>query len=142
MIVLDTNVISELTRPVPDSGVIAWLDSQPAEETAVTAITVAELRYGVRRLPDGRRKAELSEAVSALVDTDFRGRVEAFDVLAAEQYADVVTMRERAGRPISTSDAQIAAICRVLNATLATRNTADFTGTGVDLINPWKAAEG
>lgn len=142
MIVLDTNVISELTRPVPDSGVIAWLDSQPAEETAVTAITVAELRYGVRRLPDGRRKAELSEAVSALVDTDFRGRVEAFDVLAAEQYADVVTMRERAGRPISTSDAQIAAICRVLNATLATRNTADFASTGVDLIDPWKAAEG
>ena len=142
MIILDTNVISELTRPVPDSGVIAWLDSQPAEETAVTAITVAELRYGVRRLPDGRRKAELSEAVSALVDTDFRGRVEAFDVLAAEQYADVVTTRERAGLPISMSDAQIAAICRVLNATLATRNTADFTGTGVDLINPWKAAEG
>lgn len=142
MIILDTNVISELTRPIPDSGVIAWLDSQPAEETAVTAITVAELRYGVCRLPDGRRKSELSEAVSALVDTDFRGRVEAFDVLAAEQYADVVTTRERAGRPIGTSDAQIAAICRVLNATLATRNTADFTGTGVDLINPWKAAEG
>jgi predicted nucleic acid-binding protein len=142
VIILDTNVISELTRPVPDSGVIAWVDSQPTEETAVTAITVAELRYGVRRLPDGRRKTELSEAVSALVDTDFRGRVEAFDVLAAEQYADVVTTRERAGRPISTSDAQIAAICRVLNATLATRNTADFTGTGVGLINPWKAAEG
>ena len=142
MIILDTNVISELTRPVPDSDVIAWLDSQPAEETAVTAITVAELCDGVRRLPDGRRKAELSEAVSALVDTDFRGRVEAFDVLAAEQYADVVTTRERTGRPISTSDAQIAAICRVLNATLATRNTADFTGTGVDLINPWKAAGG
>ena len=142
MIILDTNVISELTRPVPDSDVIAWLDSQPAEETAVTAITVAELCYGVRRLPDGRRKTELSEAVSALVDTDFRGRVEAFDVLAAEQYADVVTTRERTGKPISTSDAQIAAICRVLNATLATRNTADFTGTGVGLINPWKAAEG
>ena len=140
MIILDTNVISELTRPVPDSGVIAWVDSQPTEETAVTAITVAELRYGVRRLPDGRRKTELSEAVSALVDADFRGRVEAFDVLAAEQYADVVTTRERTGRPISTSDAQIAAICRVRNATLATRNTADFTGTGVDLINPWKAA--
>jgi toxin FitB len=142
VIILDTNVISELTRPVPDSGVIAWVDSQPTEETAVTAITVAELRYGVRRLPDGRRKTELSEAVSALVDADFRGRVEAFDALAAEQYADVVATRERTGGPISTSDAQIAAICRVLNATLATRNTADFTGTGVGLINPWKAAEG
>jgi len=141
VIILDTNVISELTRPVSDSGVIAWLDSLPPEETAITAITAAELRYGVRRMPDGRRKTELSEAVSALINTDFRGRVEPFDVLAADQYADVVTVRERAGKPIGISDAQIASICRVLNATLATRNTPDFTGTGVDLINPWKAAE-
>lgn len=139
MIILDTNVISELTRPVPDSGVIAWLDSLPPEEAAITAITAAELRYGVRRMPDGRRKTELSEAVSALINTDFRGRVEAFDVLAADQYADVVTARERAGKPIGISNAQIASICRVLNAALATHNTSDFTGTGVNLINPWKA---
>jgi predicted nucleic acid-binding protein len=92
-------------------------------------------------MPDGRRKTELSEAVSALINADFRGRVEPFDVLAADQYADVVTARERAGQPISISDAQIAAICRALDATLATRNTSDFTGTGVNLINPWKAAE-
>lgn len=141
MIILDTNVISELTRPVPDSGVIAWLDSQPAEETAITAITAAELRYGVRRLPDGRRKTELSDAVNALIATDFRDRVEPFDVYAADQYADVVATQERAGQPISISDAQIAAICRVMNAALATRNTSDFIGTGVNLINPWKATE-
>lgn len=141
MIILDTNVISELTRTVPHHGVIAWLDSQPAGETAITAITAAELRYGVRRMPDGRRKTELSEAVNALIDSDFRNRVEPFDVLAADQYADVVATRERAGRPISISDAQIAAICRVMNAALATRNTSDFTGTGVNLINPWKATE-
>ncbi len=141
MIILDTNIISELTRPVPDSGVITWLDSLPAEETAITAITAAELRYGVRRMPDGRRKTELSEAVSALINADFRDRVEPFDVIAADHYADVVTARERAGQPISISDAQIAAICRALDATLATRNTSDFTGTGVNLINPWKAAE-
>jgi len=140
MIILDTNVISELTRPVPDPGVISWLDSLPSEETSITAITAAELRYGVCRMPDGRRKTQLSGAVHALISADFRGRVEPFDVLAADQYADVVAGRERAGQPISTSDAQIAAICRVLNATLATRNTADFTSTGVDLINPWKAA--
>ena len=142
MIILDTNVISELTRPAPDSGVIAWLDWLPTEETAITAITAAELRYGVRRMPDGRRKTELSEAVNALITTDFRDRVEPFDVLAADQYADVVTAREHAGKPIGISDAQIAAICRALNAMLATRNTSDFTGTGVNLINPWKAAEG
>jgi toxin FitB len=141
VIILDTNVISELTRPFPRHGVIAWLDSQPAGETAITAITAAELRYGVRRMPDGRRKTELSEAVNALIDTDFRDRVEPFDVLAADQYADIVATRERAGQPISISDAQIAAICRVMNAALATRNTSDFTGTGVNLISPWKATE-
>ena len=140
MIILDTNVISEITRPVSDSGVIAWLDSLPAEEIAITAITAAELRYGVRRMPDGRRKTGLSEAVNMLITTDFRDRVKPFDVLAADHYADVITAREHAGQPISTSDAQTAAICRVLNATLATRNTADFTGIGVDLIDPWKAA--
>jgi hypothetical protein len=140
VIILDTNVISELTRLAPDSSVIAWLDSLPAEEAAITAITAAELRYGVSRMPDGRRKADLSEAVNALINADFRDRVEPFDLLAADQYADVVTTRERAGQLISISDAQIAAICRVLNATLATRNTSDFTGTGVDLINPWKPA--
>jgi toxin FitB len=138
VIILDTNVMSELTRLDPDPGVISWLDSLPAEETAITAITAAELRYGVRRLPDGRRKNGLSEAVHAIINIDFRGRVEPFDVLAADQYADIVATREHIGRPISTSDAQIAAICRVLDATLATRNTPDFTNTGVDLIDPWK----
>lgn len=142
MIILDTNVISELTRPVPEPGVVSWLDSLAAEETAITAITVAELRYGVNRLPEGRRKNELSEAVYAIIGTDFRGRVAPFGVLAADQYADVVVVRERIGRPISTSDAQIAAICRVLGATLATRNTSDFTDTGIDLIDPWKPAAG
>jgi len=138
VIILDTNVISELTRQVPDPGVISWLDSLPAEETAITAITAAELRYGADRMPDGRGKNKLSEAVHAIITSDFRGRVEPFDVLAADQYAAVVTARERAGRPISTSDAQIAAICRANDARLATRNTPDFTDTGVDLIDPWK----
>jgi predicted nucleic acid-binding protein len=142
VIILDTNVISELTRPVPEPGVVSWLDSLTAEETAITAITAAELRYGVRRLPDGRRKNELSAAVYAIINTDFRGRVAPFDVLAADHYADVVAGRERIGHPISTSDAQIAAICRVLDATLATRNTSDFTDTGIGLIDPWKPAEG
>jgi len=91
-------------------------------------------------MPDGHCKKGLSEAVNALITSDFRHRLEPFDVLAADQYADVVTAREHAGQPISTSDAQIAAICRVLNATLATRNTSDFTGIGVNLIDPWKAA--
>ncbi|MGH3196163.1 MAG: type II toxin-antitoxin system VapC family toxin [Streptosporangiaceae bacterium] len=140
MIILDTNVLSELARIDPEPNVVTWLDSLPAAEVATTAITAAELRYGVARLPDGRRKAALAETIDALVKEDFRDRVEPFDGPAAEQYATVVVSREKKGRPISTADAQIAAICRVRSATLATRNTGDFTHTGIDLINPWDAA--
>jgi predicted nucleic acid-binding protein len=80
VIILDTDVISELTRPVPDPDVVSWLDSLPTEDTAITAITAAELLYGVRRLPDGRRKVELAEAIHALINADFRDRVEPFDL--------------------------------------------------------------
>lgn len=138
MIVLDTNVLSELTRQVPDAGVLAWLDAQPANEVATTAITVAELLYGVARLPAGRRKTELCDVVHALVSEDFRDRVEVFDATAAGRYAAVVTDRERLGRPITVADAQIAAIAHTRHASLATRNIDDFTDTGVDLVNPWK----
>jgi toxin FitB len=142
VIILDTNVISELTRPVPEPGIISWLDSLPAEEIAITAITAAELRYGVRRLPDGRRKKELSVAIDALITADFRGRVEPFGLVAADHYAAVVVARESIGRAISTADAQIAAICRSLGAMLATRNISDFTDTGISLLNPWKPEKG
>lgn len=140
MIILDTNVLSELARIDPEPNVVAWLDSLPAAEVAITAITAAELLYGVARLPDGRRRAALAETIDALVKEDFRDRVEPFDNLAAEQYATVVVSREKKGRPIGMADAQIAAICRVGGATLATRNTGDFTDTGIGLINPWDAA--
>lgn len=140
MIILDTNVVSEVIRPVPDSGVLSWLDSQPADEIAITAITAAELLYGVRHMPEGRRQAQLSEVTDEIITADFRDRVQPFDVLAADQFAEVVIARERSGQPISTSDAQIAAICRVWDATLATRNISDFTGTGIRLIDPWKGA--
>ncbi len=137
MIVLDTNVISELTRQAPEPGVISWLDSLPVAEVATTAITAAELFYGVARLPSGRRKTELATAVHELLSDDFRGRVLAFDDRAAPRYADIVSGRDQLGRPIGVADAQIAAICRGLDAALATRNTADFQETGIELINPW-----
>ena len=140
MIILDTNVISELARLDPEPNVVTWLDSLPAAEVATTAITAAQLLYGVARLPDGRRKGALAEAIDALINEDFRDRVQPFDGLAAEQYATVVVGREKKGRPISTADAQIAAICKVHGAGLATRNTGDFTDTGIDLINPWTAS--
>lgn len=138
MILLDTNVLSELIRPEPDKGVTAWLDSLDAATVATTAITAAELLYGVARLPTGRRKEQLSEAIRGLIEEDFDGRVEPFDAAAAIHYADLLSDRERAGRPISAADAQIAAICRKLRATLATRNTSDFRDTGIDLLDPWQ----
>jgi toxin FitB len=137
LIVVDTNVISELTRPKPAPGVLSWLDSLAAGEVATTAITAAELLYGVARLPDGRRKAELSTAVHGLLNEDFRGRILSFDELAAGRYADIVAHRERLGRAIGLADAQIAAICSAVDATLATRDTDDFHETGIELINPW-----
>lgn len=137
MIVLDTNVLSEITRQSPDADVLAWLDSLPAAEVATTAITAAELLYGVTRLPGGHRKSALTTAIHALINEDFHGRVEPFDAPAAAQYAAVVSEREQLGRPVSAADAQIAAICRARRATLATRNIKDFEGTGIELVNPW-----
>lgn len=138
MILLDTNVLSELIRPEPDEGVTEWLDSLDAATVGTTAITVAELLYGVARLPAGRRKERLSGAIRGLIEEDFDGRVEPFDVKAATHYADLLSDRETAGRPISVADAQIAAICRKLGATLATRNTSDFADTGIDILDPWQ----
>ncbi|MHB1810395.1 MAG: PIN domain-containing protein [Solirubrobacteraceae bacterium] len=138
MILLDTNVISELVREDPDAAVLAWMDRLDAATVETTAITVAELLYGVARLPSGRRRRALDEAVGVMIAEDLEGRVRSFDQVAATHYAEVVCARERMGKPISGADAQIAAICRKLKATLATRNTADFDGTGIELIDPWR----
>jgi toxin FitB len=138
VIVLDTSVISELARQVPDSGVLSWLDSLEVAEVATTAVTAAELRYGVARLPDGHRKRELAVVIRGILAEDFHGRVLPFDERASVRYADIVIGRERIGRPIGIADAQIAAICRDSEAILVTRNIADFEETGIELINPWK----
>jgi predicted nucleic acid-binding protein len=138
VIVLDTNIISELTRQVPDPGVLSWLDSLEVSDVATTAITAAELRYGVARLPEGHRKRELTVVIRGILGEDFYGRILPFDERASVRYAEIVTGRERIGRPIGVADAQIAAICRDLSAILATRNTADFEETGNELLNPWE----
>ena len=138
MILLDTDVLSELIRGEPNEAVMRWLDSCDATAVATTAITAAELLYGVARLPAGRRKKQLSEAVRGLIEEDLDGRVEPFDGTAATYYAALVSDRETAGRPISIADAQIAAICRKLGATLVTRNIRDFEDTGIGLLDPWQ----
>ena len=137
MIVLDTNILSELTRRHPHQGVLSWLDSVPATEVVTTAVTAAELLYGVARLPAGHRKTALTAAVHGLLDEDLRGRVEPFDKVAANHYVMVVADRDRVGRPISVADAQIASVCRKLQAALATRNVRDFEHVGLELVDPW-----
>ncbi|MBA3744531.1 type II toxin-antitoxin system VapC family toxin [Sporichthya sp.] len=139
MIVLDTNVLSELIRPNPSPAVLAWFDTQPADRLATTAVTAGEMFAGVERLSAGRRRRALSDAVTVLLGADFAGRVMPFDFAATGDYAAVMATRQKAGRPMSVLDAQIAAICRDRGARLATRNTSDFEGTGVELINPWDA---
>ena len=142
MIVLHTNVVSELRRPAPAPAqvMVAWVDAQPATEMFLTAVTVAELLYGVGRLADGARKTDLASRVEAMLAEDFNDRVLVFDRDAAAHWADIVVRRERAGRPISMADAQIAAICRSHNAVLATRNVSDFDDTGLTIANPWDAS--
>ena len=137
MIVLDTYVVSELMRAAPSEFVVDWVDQQPAEDVHLAAITVAELLYGVARLPDGTRKTDLAHRIEAMLSEDFDHRVVPFDETAAGHYADIVVRRERAGRPISMADAQIAATCRSHGALLATRNIDDFTDTGINITNPW-----
>ena len=138
MIVLDTNVLSELMRTHPAQAVIAWMDRHDPATLFLTAVTVAEILYGIARLPDGTRKSGLRELGAVVLEEDFAGRILSFDETAAACYADVVCERQRSGRLISMADAQIAAICRTLEgATLATRNSLDFEGIGLDLANPW-----
>jgi len=136
MIVLDTNVVSELMRPAPAARVLRWGDSAEGSASSITAITAAELHAGVERLDDGARKHALREQVRAAIE-EFDGRVLSFDIDAAPFYGEIVAQRRRAGRPIAIADAQIAAICRLHGATLATRNERDFEGTGVGVFNPW-----
>lgn len=140
MIVLDTNVISELVRKSPDPGVVGWLDGLGTPDIMLTAVTAAELLYGVKRLPDGRRKQGLLANVHGLLSEEFGDRILPFDAVAATHYADIVSRREGSGLPISMADGQIAAICLTWNATLATHNVGDFAGAGVELINPWDQA--
>ncbi len=137
MIVLDTNVVSELMRAAPSDLVVDWVDGQVATDVYLTAITVAELLYGIARLPDGKRKADLAERIDEMLTDDFDRRMLPFDETAAAHFADIVVRRERTGRPINMADAQIAATCRSHGAVLATRNVDDFADTGITIDNPW-----
>ena len=139
MIVLDTNVLSEIIREKPNGKVVTWLEAQPLTGLFTTAITQAEMLLGVALLPGGRRRHGIEKAVAGMFDEDFAGRVLSFDEAAARSYAVIASARRRAGRPIAQFDAQIAAIAHCRKAILATRNTSDFTGCGIEVINPWES---
>lgn len=137
MIVLDTNVVSELLRPAADPDVLRWLDAQPPDTLYLCSVVTGELLYGVARLPDGRRKQRVAQALQSVIHEDFNLRVLSFDLEASMIYADFAARRESQGQPISMADAQIAATCLRYDATLASRNVRDFEGLSLALINPW-----
>ncbi len=139
MIVLDTNVLSEAWRPKPSLRVEEWMRAQLLPSLFTTAITEAEILFGIALLPHRRRRSTLSTLVEAMFAEDLDGRVLPFDSAAAREYADIAGTRRRAGRPIAEADAQIAAIVRSRGATLATRNVADFAECGIPVISPWEA---
>ena len=137
MILLDTNVLSELMRPTPSPAVESWMGSQPAAGVFISAITEAELRYGLALLPESRRQKRLVAQAEAMLAEDFAGRILPFDSPAASAYARIAAARRLSGRRISQADAQIAAIAASRGASLATRNVADFVDCGIDIVDPW-----
>ena len=138
MIILDTNVISELMRAAPAAAVMHWMNARPASSLYVTSITQAEILHGIQILPRGKRRDAIAAAAAEMFEHDFAGRVLPFGSDAAVAYASLAAARRRAGRPISGFDAQIAAIARTHDADLATRNVDDFDGCGIEVIDPWK----
>jgi predicted nucleic acid-binding protein len=140
MILLDTNILSELMRPTPEAAVEQWLADQPAASVFISAITEAELRYGLALMPPGKRRSALAVEIENMLGEDFSGRILPFDSPAAVAFAEIAAERRQAGRPISQADAQVAAIARSRGAALATRNVPDFEGCGVEIINPWSSA--
>ena len=139
MIVLDTNVVSEIMKAAPEESVADWIVEQAEASLYITSVTQAEILYGIERLNIGKRRAALEAAAEAIFNEEFAGRVLAFGTDEARAYARIAFQRQRAGKPISQLDAQIAAITFVARATLATRDLAGYEGCGIKLINPWYA---
>ncbi len=139
MMVLDTNVLSELVKLAPDAAVLAFIRRQPAETLFTAAICEAEIRYGIARLPPGRRRDSLTARVTIFLETGFHGQILAFDSECAAQYGPFRHRREAAGHPVATPDAMIAATALAYGASaIVTRNRRDFDGSGMNVIDPWQ----
>lgn len=138
MIILDTNVVSELSAPVPSPNVIAWIASQPATDLYITSVIEAEILAGSERMPQGRRRSQVAAANARVINEVLGGRVLPFDRNAARHYAQIRAHRERIGHPIGRMDCMIAAIAQAHQAAVATRDTGGFAHCGIPLINPWQ----
>jgi predicted nucleic acid-binding protein len=137
MIIVDTNVLSEVIKLSPSPQVVEWWNSHPEAELYLTSITQAEILAGIELLPRGKRRAAIAQAAEATFQEDFADRILPFDGEAAREFARIIATRRKLGRPISQPDSQIAAIARNCGAVLATRNTGDFEHCGIKLVNPW-----
>ena len=140
MVLLDTNVVSELMRKSPDPTVEAWAASHALDDLCFSAVGEAELRYGAAIMPAGRRRDMLVSDIETMLRAAFENRVLPFDSRAARAYADIAAARRASGRPISQADCQIAAIARARGMAVATRNVRDFENMGIDVLDPWASA--
>lgn len=138
MIILDTNVVSELSTPEPDPNVVAWITRQPATDLYLTSVIEAEILAGIERMPQGRRRNQVVAANNRIINEILGGRVLPFDRNAARHYAQIRAHRERIGHPISRMDCMIAATARANHAAVATRDANGFAGCGIPIINPWQ----
>ena len=140
MLILDTNVVSELMRPAPDPAIASWVAEHPASSLFLTAVTEAELRFGLAIMPPGKRRDGLATGLQRMLGTGFANRILPFDSSAARAYAGIAAARRRLGRPIAQADCQIAAIARACGMAVATRNVRDFEDVGIGVFNPWDGA--
>ncbi len=139
MILLDTNIVSEIMRPKPNGDVVNWLKAQSLDQLALTSVTLAEIRYGLARISEGKRKLELENRFEFFIERGFGDRIVDFDKVSAEIYGKVVVDREKIGKPIESFDAMIAAIAISRQAKLATRDISGFEECGIEIINPWES---
>ncbi len=137
MIILDTNVLSELMRPDPDVTVAAWTAGQPMQVLFTTTICEAEILFGIALLPAGKRKEGLARSAREMFAEDFAGRILSFDSSAAAAFARIESGRRRLGKPIAHADMRIAGIASSRGASVATRNAGDFADCGISVVNPW-----
>jgi toxin FitB len=139
MIVVDTNVISELMRGERNPAVVAWVEAQPRARLYTTCVNQAEILYGIAALPDGRRRTALAATAEMMFAEEFAGRVLPFEARAAARYSEIVIARRLAGKPIEKFDALIAATALAAGASIATRDSGGFAGCGLTVIDPWTA---